>query len=280
MMRKRNFSGPQNFGKSSSVSGAMNWASNNKIMVAIAAVAIVAFTLSLIAYLKPELVPEQFKDFFSNLRGSKGSSLKELDVVFFKSPTCSWCAKMTEVMEKEGTLKDVTVVDVTNPEGAALAKKFGADQRGIPNFISRKLNTGTVGYKKTTKEIVDALNSVKKAGSTSEMEKEASPHSHEGQAPKEQQSPQAVDPQDVQALGIVAFVSEGCGWCKKTKEEAQALGIMPYLELQDIGTPDGKAVLQQSGIEFKGAPTYWSRTSGKSSVGYRPFNQVISALVE
>ena len=178
--------------------------------------------------------------------------LKELDVLFFKSPTCQWCAKMTEVMEKDGSIKDVTVVDVTKPEGAALAKKFGADQRGIPNFISRKLNTGTVGYKKTTQEVVDALNSVKKTGSTAE--KEASPHSHEGQQPQgppsDVQTP--VDPQDVQALGVVMFFTQGCPWCTKAKADAENLGIMPYLELQDLGTPDGKAVLQQSGIEFKG----------------------------
>ena len=66
-------------------------------------------------YYKPEL--------FGNMMG--GPKIKDLDVLFFMSPTCPWCKKMVAVMEKENTLTDVMVVDVSKPEGQELAKKYG-----------------------------------------------------------------------------------------------------------------------------------------------------------
>lgn len=268
MMRKR-FTPSQSFGasrrSSSMVSSTMDWVLNNKVIVAVAVVAIVAFALGLAAYLN-----EPFRNKLKEMFGSKKTGLKELDVLFFMSPTCSWCKKMKKVLNDEGTITEVTLVDVTKPEGQELAKKFGAVNRGIPNFISRKLNTGTVGYKKTTQEVVDALTSVRsKPGAVAEEMKNTE---------NETESP-VVDPQDVAALSIVVFTTEGCPWCKKAKADAENLGIMPYLEFQDLGTPDGKMQLQNTGIEFKGAPTFYSRTTGKTSVGYRPFNEIITNLV-
>ena len=74
MMRKRNFSGPQNFGSSkSSVSGAMNWASNNRIMVLVAVIAVAALGVALAAYFN-ESFRNTLKDTFANLTGKKGGS--------------------------------------------------------------------------------------------------------------------------------------------------------------------------------------------------------------
>ena len=72
---------------------------------------------------------------FGNMLG--GPKIKDLDVMFFMSPTCPWCKKMAAVMEKGNTLKDVMVVDVSKEDGQELAKKYGAASRGVPSFISR-----------------------------------------------------------------------------------------------------------------------------------------------
>ena len=284
MMKKRFVPPLQNgFGARSTgmVSSATTWISENKLAALALVVAIVALAIGITAYVR-----EDFREKLTELFSSKGKSgaLKELDVLFFMSPTCPWCKKMMDVLQNEGTVSEVTIVDVSKPEGREVAKKFGALNRGVPNFVSRKLNAGTIGFKDSTKEIVDALSKVKNPGSTDEP-KAPGGHTHperpEGQQEHGSQEPgqEAVDPQDVASLGIVVLVTEGCPWCKKAKDDAQNLGIMPYLELQDLGTPEGKAFLQQSGIEFKGAPTYFSRATGKTAVGYKPFNQIITALV-
>lgn len=226
------------------------------LFIVLVLTAIVLLTTGGCYYYKPEL--------FGNLLG--GQKIKDLDVLFFMNPTCPWCKKMVAVMNKENTLNDVMVVDVSKPEGQELAKKYGAASRGVPSFISRKLNTGTVGYKDSTKKVVSGL--------------------VEGQKPvkqleqPEQPQPGAVSPEVVKDLGIVMFVSEGCGWCKKAKEEAVQNGVMPYLELQDIGTPEGKATLNELIGEgnFKGAPTFYCRKTGKTAVGYMPMDKIVMAV--
>lgn len=231
--------------------------------MAIMLLGVVLIICAALYYKKPEL--------FGNLFGTP--KIKDLDVMFFMNPTCPWCKKMVDVMNKENTLNDVIVVDISKEEGQELAKKYGAINRGVPSFISRKLNTGTVGYKDSTKKIVSALT--------------------EGQSPKQVQEPTQVQEKvqgqkgqegqgqnPIADMGIVMFMSESCGWCKKAKEEAAQNGVLPYLELQDINTPQGKAALGEMIGEgnFKGAPTFYSRKTGKVSVGYKPMDQLIIAL--
>lgn len=272
MMRKR-FVPPlqSSFGKTrDTVDSMSNWVSNNKLLSFVALLAVTAFAIAIAAYFH-EGFRDQLTDLFSNITGKK-KSIKELDVLFFMSPTCDWCKKMINVMKDDGTITDVTVIDVTKPEGQELAKKFGADKRGIPNFISRKLNTGTVGLKNSTQKIIDALTSVKNPGSTAEE------GSEEGGSSQPAQTQTPVNPEEVQNLGVVLFFTEGCEWCNKAKSEAEGLGILPFLELQDVNSPDGQAVLQSTGIDFKGAPTFYSRSTGKSAVGYKPYDQIITML--
>lgn len=286
MMKKR-FVPSQSFGSrsgsnsNSMVSQATNWVYENKVMALVVVISIVALALGITAYVKEDF-RNQLMELFS---GSKKEQLKELDVLFFMSPTCPWCQKMMKVLDDEGKTSEITVIDVSKPDGQEVAKKFGAASRGVPNFVSRKLNTGTVGYKDSTAKVIEALLAVKKPGSTAEPHPpggHSHPENEKGSGRPQEQKKSGdvqVDPQDVASLGIVVFVTEGCPWCTKAKDDAQNLGIMPYLELQDLNTPEGKAALQQSGVEFKGAPTFFSRATGKTAVGYRPFNQIITALV-
>ena len=197
---------------------------------------------------------------------SGNSELKGMDVLFFMSPSCPWCTKMKKVMEDEGTINDVTVIDVTKPEGQEEAKKYGAIGKGIPSFISRKLKTGTVGFKPKTKDIVDALNKAK-----------------DSVAPTSQpDAPPTMNPQEavsaVQQLQLVLFASPTCGWCTKMKEALTQAGVGNYVEVVDISQPEGKAQLQQMVPEFRGVPVVASKTTGKTSVGFKPLDKIIEEV--
>jgi thioredoxin-related protein len=209
-------------------------------------------------------------DKFKSIGG--GDNIKDLDIMFFMSPTCPWCTKMQKVMKDEGTLTDVTIVDVTKPEGQEIAKKYGSAGKGIPNFISKKLKTGTVGFKQTTKELVESLKKAKEhqkkmANGGGTPQKEAAPKMNPTEAVSK-----------IQALQLVLFASPTCGWCTKQKDVYKQAGVLDAMEVVDISTPDGKAKISQMVPDFKGVPVTVSQATGKSAVGYRPLDQIVVEL--
>jgi glutaredoxin len=195
----------------------------------------------------------------SKMGGS--SNLKELDIIYFKSPTCPWCKKMDDVLID--SVSSITVVDVTTPEGQKIAKDMGAADKGIPSFISKKMQTGSVGFKPSVKELIDSLNKTK-------------PSEKPVDTPKMDPS-EAVN--KVQELDIILFVSPSCGWCSKIKGEFSEAGVLEMVEMVDVSTDDGKNIAKELLKEFRGVPALYSKNTGKSVVGYKPLPAIIEALL-
>lgn len=199
-----------------------------------------------------------FKNTVSKISGGSNGDLKELDIMYFRSPTCPWCKKMDQVLGS--SMGDLTVIDVTTPEGQKVAKETGAADKGIPAFISKKLKTGTIGFKQSTDELVKALSKT---------------------PPKKESKPQ-MDPNDamqmVQELQVVVFVSPSCGWCGKMKTELQEAGVVDMVELVDVSTEDGKQMASELLDEFRGVPSCMSRSTGKSTTGYKSLPEIVEAL--
>lgn len=192
------------------------------------------------------------------MSGGDTSGLKELDIVYFMSPTCPWCQKMSKVLSDEGSMSSITVVDISKPQGQEMAKNLGAADKGVPAFISRKMKTGTVGFKPSVKELIGSLNKV---------------------APPQAQSMDQGDAVNhLQDLGVLIFVSPSCGWCTKMKGELAEAGVLEMVELVDVSTEAGKMMAQEVLKESRGVPATYSKKTGKSSVGYKPLPDMIEAL--
>ncbi len=198
---------------------------------------------------------------FSNTFKKKGNSeLRDMDVLFFMSPTCGWCQKMKAMMESERTIGDVKLVDVTKPEGLDLAKQYGSIDKGVPSFVSKKLRTGTVGFKETTEMLIQSLKKAKD-----------SPEEAPSMSPEE-----AL--RKIADLQIMLFTSPTCGWCNKAKDSLKESGVYDYVEIVDISTPEGKALVQQQIPEFRGVPVAKSKVTGKISTGYKAVPRLVEEL--
>ena len=265
------------FGSSSK--SVIDWCSDNKSIVALSLVVVLAIVGIVVAY----FVNEDFANTVSTyMPFLKKSGVKDLDIIFFFSPTCPWCQKMITVLEKEGTKGDFEMVDITQEDGQKLATKYGAMSRGVPNFVSRKTNTGTVGFKQSSQDIINDLQA---ATNPSKEQNSPQPHSH----PEREMAPESgpggpgsnplepINSPDIQNLGVVLFYSDSCGWCKRAKDDAEQLGIVPFLEMQDLAQ-GGQEMIQNLGLEFKGVPMFYSHATGKSAVGYQPWSKVVSML--
>jgi protein-disulfide isomerase len=200
--------------------------------------------------------------------GVGGSSIKELDVIYFMSPSCPWCQKMNKVLSDSGAMNSLTVVDVTKPEGQEMAKKMGAADKGIPAFISKKNKTGTIGFKQSVSELAKSLE--KGGNGAKPMSKPNAP-----ETPKMDPN-QAVSA--VQDLQIVVFASPSCGWCNKLKTELSEAGVLEMVELVDVSTEGGQQTAKELLGEFRGVPATYSRKTSKSSVGYKPLGDIINSL--
>lgn len=207
-----------------------------------------------------------FGNIIEKFGGSGGSSgIKELDIIYFMSPSCPWCQKMTKVLSDSGSMGSLTVVDITKPEGQETAKKMGAADKGVPAFISKKNKTGTIGFKSSISELTKSLEKGAK-----NLSKPNTP-----QTPKMDPN-QAVSA--VQNLQIVVFASPSCGWCNKMKTELSEAGVLEMVELVDVSTEGGQQTAKELLGEFRGVPASYSRKTGKSSVGYKPLGDIINSL--
>jgi len=214
-----------------------------------------------------------FANIKSKIGGGGGGSLKSLDVIMFMSPTCPWCKKMMAVLDAEGQLNNVTLVDTSKPEGAAMAQQFGADKRPVPSFISRQLKTGTIGYRDSVAKLVEALKPP--VGDQGQGQGQG-----QGQAPASSEEPGMPEGQiDIRSLQIVMFAQEGCGYCTQAKEALSQAGVMDAIQIVDINTPEGKQMAgQMLPPGTSGVPSWFSVKSGKHVVGYRSLDHVIQSL--
>jgi glutaredoxin len=202
---------------------------------------------------------EPFRNVFKS-NGGGSSELKGMEVIFFMSPKCPWCQKMKAVMEKEGSLRDVEMVDVTTAQGQELAKKYGSLDKGVPSFVSKKLRTGTVGFKESTNELVKSLVKAK-----------------DEPEPKEP-IPTEEALGKIGALRVLLFTSPTCGWCKKAKDGLQEAGVLDSVEVVDISTPEGKELVSKEIPDFRGVPVAKSMVTGKIVTGYRPLEALVAEL--
>ena len=193
-------------------------------------------------------------------KSPQAEKMKNLDILYFFSPTCPWSKKATELFQKEGVKGSLQMVDVTTEEGKKMAVEYGAASKGIPAFISRKNKTGTVGYRESLQEILDALE-----------------RKVEEESPEEDLSVEQIR-QKISDLGIVLFHSPSCGWCTKLKKELEEKNAINLVELVDITNPAGKSKLEQIVQEFQGVPVTYSTKTKKHVTGYRPVSRMIAEL--
>jgi glutaredoxin len=205
-----------------------------------------------------------------------GSDLRNLDIVMFMSPTCPWCKKMMGVLDAAGQLKNITVVDISKPEGAAMAQQFGADKQPVPSFISRKNKVGTVGYRDSVDKLVDALKTPGGAGQP--VGQPVGPGSSE-EPMMPPRMPGQIDLNFIKTLQIVLFAREGCPWCTKAKETCSQAGVMDVIQVVDITTPEGQTLAGQVlPPGTSGVPAWVSMATKKHIVGYKPFDQLVQEL--
>jgi len=218
---------------------------------------------------------ETGRSFFKNIRGSGSGSgsgdVKEMDIVMFMSPTCPWCKKMLEVIKKDGHLSNITMVDITKPEGQNMAKQYGADKQPVPSFISRKTKTGTVGYRESMDELLKAL----APGSTGGGKMPTG-----GDEPGPESQGGSGDLQGLaQSLKIILFSREGCPWCQKAKDNLSESGVSEIVQVVDITTPEGQ---QMAGEllppDSSGVPAFVSLATKKSVIGFKPIEQIVQEL--
>ncbi len=203
-------------------------------------------------------------DGFSNIMskfGKGNSELKELSIFYFMKPECPWCQKMDQMLKDSGAIGSLTVVDVTTPQGMKLATEMGSASKGVPSFISKKLRTGTVGFKPTVQELIDALNKTQPL-----------PPPQEG----------GGDPggmvEFAEKLDIILFASDTCGFCNKLKKEFEEAGVMEKIQMVDVSTTEGSEMAKQLIKSYKGVPVCYSKQTQKHVVGYKPISQIIEGL--
>jgi len=218
------------------------------------------------------------KSTFANIKSKlpgigNNQDLRSLDIVMFMSPTCPWCKKMIAVIESAGQLNNITVVDISKPEGATMAQQFGADKQPVPSFISRKNKVGTVGYRDSVAKLIDALK-VPGGGQPS-----AGPSSLEEPMPPMPSMPGQIDINFIKSLQIVLFAREGCPWCTKAKETCSQAGVMDVISVVDITTPEGQSLAGQVlPPGTSGVPAWVSMATKKHVVGFKPFDQIVQSL--
>lgn len=242
-------------------------------------VILVVFLLFIVAFGIWGTCTESGKSTFANIKskipgvGDSGD-LRSLDIVMFMNPTCPWCKKMLAVIDSAGKLKDITIVDISKPEGTAMAQQFGADKQPVPSFISRKNKVGTIGYRESIAELITALKQPVGA-----LPGKAPSSEEPGQPMPMQPMPGQIDINFIKSLQIVLFAREGCPWCTRAKETCSQAGVMDVISVVDITTPEGQSMAGQVlPPGTSGVPAWTSMKTGKHVVGFKPFDQIVQAL--
>jgi glutaredoxin len=251
---------------------------NKKYVVIVGIIAALALIVAIAAYMNEGFANmtglSKFREYF------RSSDIADLDVVLFMSPTCDWSKKTMAVFEKEGTLKNVTVVDVTTENGAKVATMYGAT-KGLPSFLSRKYNVGTVGFRDSTAEVVSELKKMidevkqQKVPQFDKVEPVKSENFNSG--PEEAEDP--LDFNSIKKMGIILFHRDGCGYCTKAKADLDNLGLgEEYVKRIDVTTSEGSQALRDFDVKEGGVPVYASIATGKHTVGYEKLSNIIEKL--
>ncbi len=191
------------------------------------------------------------EDFANNVFGS--SNLKDLDVILFMDPSCPWCKKTLELLKKDNKLDDITIINVRTDDGRKEAVKYGVN-KGLPAFVSKKTNLGTVGHPESVKMLVKDLTDKSKINDNN-------------------------DGMPIEDLKIVLFYKDNCKWCNKSKDDLSNMGIMNIIEMKDVNSEEGREALKQFNLNTNtSVPVYASRATNKTTVGYKPFNEILDQL--
>ncbi len=85
------------------------------------------------------------------------SELTKLEVTMFVSTSCHWCKKAIDMLIEKGEINNLKILDIQTDEGLQQAILYGEDIKPIPNFVSLKNQTSTIGYK-PLESLLDELN--------------------------------------------------------------------------------------------------------------------------
>jgi glutaredoxin len=241
---------------------------NKTLLMIIGFIALLALIFAILCYTNED---------FSNSIFGPGTNLKDLDILLFMSPNCQWSQQTMKLLKDNNKLDDVTIINVDTEDGKKMATMYGAT-RGSPTFVSKKYNTGTVGYKDTIKDIVQDLTTNNKP--PPESIPELQPNQQQNLQPTEnfEGGGNSVPTDEVKGLRIVVFYKDSCPYCVKAKKDLESLGLMSSVELQDVNSTEGKNRLRDFKKEGTSVPLYASSTTGKTSLGYKPFKDVIRDL--
>ena len=72
------------------------------------------------------------------------NKLKDLDIMFLKMTTCSYCIKMESFLLSKNLLNYMYIIDVQTSDGKKIAQENGCT--GFPSFISKKTGKKTSGF--------------------------------------------------------------------------------------------------------------------------------------
>jgi glutaredoxin len=203
------------------------------------------------------LITYNCNDNFANIvNGAFGrkKSIKDLDVIFIMNPECPWCAKQIEVLKADGSINDITIVDISKPGGPEQAKMYGT--KGFPFFVSLKNKTATMGFKEKTDDIIKEL--------TGPV------------APVAQKAQEAGTVQEPAGPTYVLITRETCPWCTKAKENIVQSGA-PFANV-DFNSEQAKEILKMFDIKSKSVPIYVNLKNGKNLVGFKPVADVLSLI--
>ncbi len=171
-------------------------------------------------------------------------SLKDYNIILFYNPSCPHCIRTFEMLGPN--VKDLTAVDITTEKGKELANSFGASGMGVPMFVSTRYSTGYVGFLPSISEILDQL------------------------TPKENAA-KPIDPSQ-----FVLLTKEGCKFCEDAKQMIQQANF--NVKIVDFKSPEGQELISKFVPNVSGFPTWISLTSGKSTTGFKPLEEIMKEI--
>jgi glutaredoxin len=228
----------------------------------------------------------RFKTYADGLRSSwsSGSSsqmssksvpnmIKDLGIIFILDPSSEPCQQMVDVFNKEGTSQHYEYIDISVPEQKEFAEKIGALERGVPNFISKKLGVGFVGPRNSSEEIINTLVAVEQ-----NMKSKAAKESYENTEGQDLQGIQELRNR-LQQLNIIMFKMNGCGHCTHVLDELKSLGLTDSLEVVEVSGDSARKYISDFNLPANGGvPFFYSRTTGKLLRGSRPVVKIVEEI--
>jgi len=245
----------------------------------IALVVIVIVLVLLFNFYKPfnNIVKDTFANVFSFFPSKSTvdpNVIKDLGIIFIYDPSNEACREMARMFKFEGTYNAFEIIDISVPEQKDFATKIGALERGVPNFVSKKLGVGFIGKKDSSKDLVETLVNVQREIQAKQAQDPEGSEGSEGQG----QGPDIADYKTaLQQLGVVMFKMDTCGHCRHVKDEIDSLGLGDVIEIVDVSSPQAQQYASEFGISINGGvPLFYCRATGKTLRGSRP----IKALIE